>query len=111
MTNGPASYRDRIPGHVADDAVIQLILAGSLSKFSAEEHPEVTVGTSDVGAVVFEGLQVRLSCGGCSPTRRLTGDHTSRRSRSEHISLFLPVHDCRFRDRDGVRVPSLPKVP
>ena len=55
MTNGPASYRDRIPGHVADDAVVQLILAGSLSKFSAEEHPEVTVGASDVGAVVFEG--------------------------------------------------------
>ena len=55
MTNGPASYRDRIPGHVADDAVVQLSLAGSLSKFSAEEHPEVTVGTSDGGAVVLEG--------------------------------------------------------
>ncbi|MEG3584810.1 MAG: S26 family signal peptidase, partial [Planctomycetota bacterium] len=55
MTNGPASYRDRIPGHVADDAVVQLILAGSLSKFSAEEHPEVTLGTSAGGAVVLEG--------------------------------------------------------
>ena len=60
MTTGPARDRDRSPGHVADDAVVQLILAGSLSKFSAEEHPEVTVGTSDVGAVVFEGLQVQF---------------------------------------------------
>lgn len=55
MTNGPASYRDRIPGHVADDAVVQLTLAGSLSRFSVEEHPEVTVGAGDGGAVVLEG--------------------------------------------------------
>ena len=61
MTNGPASYRDRIPGHVADDAVVQLILAGSLSKFSAEEHPEVTVGTSDGDAPwCWKGLQVQF---------------------------------------------------
>ena len=41
MTDGPASYQDRIPGHVADDAVVRLRLTGSLSKFSVQDHPEV----------------------------------------------------------------------
>ncbi|MEO1372452.1 MAG: S26 family signal peptidase, partial [Planctomycetota bacterium] len=55
MTNGPASYRDRIPGHVADDAVVRLRLTGSLSKFPVQDHPEVLAAKGDAGFVVLEG--------------------------------------------------------
>ncbi len=58
MTDRPACYRDRIPGHVADETVVQLSLSGSFSKFAASqanEHPEVTARDGERGVVVLEG--------------------------------------------------------
>ena len=58
MTDRPACYRDRIPGHVAAETVVQLSLSGSFSKFAASqanEHPEVTARDGERGVVVLEG--------------------------------------------------------
>ena len=58
MTDRPACYRDRIPGHVAAETVVQLSLSGSFSKFAASqanEHPEVTAHDGERGVVVLEG--------------------------------------------------------
>ena len=55
MTDGPACYRDRIPGHVADETVVQLSLDGSLSTFQVNGHPEVAARDGERGVIVLEG--------------------------------------------------------
>ncbi|MAV55843.1 MAG: hypothetical protein CMJ28_07825 [Phycisphaerae bacterium] len=55
MTDASATYRDRIPGHVADEMMVKLSIAAHLSQFPAVDHPEVTAREGVAGAIVFEG--------------------------------------------------------